>query len=790
MSSRIILLLGLTLLTPAAAGQDAALPPVTLLVPGFTAREIPVALTNINNVRYGADGRLYAIGYDGRVHVLVDSDGDGLEDRVKPYWDRKGEILTPVGMDVRPEGVYVASRGQISLLRDADGDGIAETRDIIAEGWVQERHNSNTRNDASGIALDPQGNLYFSLGCMDFRNPFLVDKDGAPHYDLKGERGTILKVSPDRKKREIVSTGIRFAVALAFNRQGDLFATDQEGDTWFPGGNPLDELLHVVPGRHYGFPYRHEKYLPGVFDEPAAAEFGPQHQSSCGFCFNEGPERFGPARWEGDAFVTGFSRGKLWRVPLVKTRAGYVGRPALFAQFQSLPVDVALSPKGDLVVACHGGKPDWGSGPNGDGKLWKISSTRKEAPRAALAWPAGPLEVRVAFDAPLQGESGAASIVGGEHVRAGDRFETIRPGYKVVAEEQRSPRHPLRIHRSRVSADGRSVALFTSAHPWRASYGVSIPDRGVEIDYDLSGLEAEWTAEGESKASWSGWLPHATVSVARAWTRGSADHETLAAAWKSAGLLAMRGRRFPPSPAATLICDSASDFEISCGGVDRKSEKGSDGRHSAEVTLPTSLDPVPIRIALRTGGGEPDFEVAVRMAGTPQVRPLKPAALAPSWVPAARAPRPVAPEKTGALVQGDPARGREIFFGPEARCSVCHSFRGEGGKVAPDLTPSVHRDPEAVVKDIVEPNAAINPEFVSYVVELTNGDTLAGIVLAQDAEKIVLVDAEGKERPFARDRVRQFRSSAISLMPDGFKKLGDDKLRDLAAFLCTEPAKR
>jgi putative heme-binding domain-containing protein len=78
---------------------------------------------------------------------------------------------------------------------------------------------------------------------------------------------------------------------------------------------------------------------------------------------------------------------------------------------------------------------------------------------------------------------------------------------------------------------------------------------------------------------------------------------------------------------------------------------------------------------------------------------------------------------------------------------------------------------------------------VSYVVEMTNGDTLAGIVLAQDPDKIVLVDAEGKERALPRERIRQYRSSAVSLMPDGFKKLGEDKLRDLAAFLCTEPKK-
>ena len=165
--------------------------------------------------------------------------------------------------------------------------------------------------------------------------------------------------------------------------------------------------------------------------------------------------------------------------------------------------------------------------------------------------------------------------------------------------------------------------------------------------------------------------------------------------------------------------------------------------------------------------------------------------LSPSWVPATRAPRQAPAKKAASAVAGDPEKGRAIFFGPEARCSICHSFRGEGGHVAPDLTPQTERDPEAVLRDIVEPNAAINPEFVTYVVQLTNGDTVNGVVLSQDPDKIVLVDAEAKERPFPRSKIQQFRASALSLMPEGFKKLGDEKLRDLVAFLCTPaPARK
>src|SRR5262249_15614588 len=54
-------------------------PPVQMFVPGFTARQLPLDLTNINNVQYRPDGKLVALAYDGNVYLLSDTDGDGLE---------------------------------------------------------------------------------------------------------------------------------------------------------------------------------------------------------------------------------------------------------------------------------------------------------------------------------------------------------------------------------------------------------------------------------------------------------------------------------------------------------------------------------------------------------------------------------------------------------------------------------------------------------------------------------------------------------------------------------------
>src|SRR5690606_35347241 len=134
--------------------------------------------------------------------------------------------------------------------------------------------------------------------------------------------------------REIIARGIRFPVALAFNRHGDLFATEQEGATWLANGNPFDELLHIQPGRYYGFPPRHPKHLPNVIDEPSVFDYKPQHQSTCGMVFNEpvnGGPVLGPATWQVDALVCGESRDKLYRTSLVKTPAGYIAQTQLFA---------------------------------------------------------------------------------------------------------------------------------------------------------------------------------------------------------------------------------------------------------------------------------------------------------------------------------------------------------------------------------------------------------------------------------------------------------------------------
>jgi putative heme-binding domain-containing protein len=414
------------------------------------------------------------------------------------FWDQP-TISVPVGMALAKEGVYVSSHGKVSLLRYARTGTRAEREEVVASGWPPTDVASGGV-DATAVTLDRDGNIYFGLIAADYSNPYRV-KDGVSHYDLNGKRGTIQKLSKAGTALETIATGTRVQYALAFNKAGDLFCTDQEGETWCPNGNPLDELNHIVRGKNYGFPPRHEKWLPEVQSESPVVGFGPQHESACGLVFNEprrGQGLFGPKWWEGDAFVAGESRGKIWRVHLVKTARGYIGKEFPIARLSMLTTDVTISPAGALYVCCHSGEPDWGTGPKGPGKIFKISYTDPKAPQPVYAWAAGATQLRVAFDRKLDGSvtNQEFKIEFGDYVRAGDRFERLKPPYKVVKQQEGTARGNLNVVRAEIGGD-KTLVLATDPHPLPVTYALTIPGvkapgisgtgASVDIEYDLSG---------------------------------------------------------------------------------------------------------------------------------------------------------------------------------------------------------------------------------------------------------------------------------------------------------------
>jgi putative heme-binding domain-containing protein len=777
---------------------------IHMVVPGFTVRELPVHLPNVNYLCYAPDGRLFALGYDGRVHVLRDTDGDGLEDRVDPFWYQP-TLKVPVSMLWAPEGLYVTSSRKLSLLRDTDGDGVADVEEVIAKDWVLPDDPSHGGGvDCMAVAKDAEGNIYFGLGCADYTNPYRV-WNGQPHYDIHSERGTIIKLSPDHKHREIFCTGIRFPYSLNFNRYGDLFCTDQEGATWLPNGNPLDELDHIIQGRHYGFPYRHAAYLPNVADDPPVVAFGPQHQSTCGMVFNEAAPRqksFGPELWEGDALVAGYSRGKLWRAKLAKTPTDYVGKETLLAVSRMLLLDIAVSPGGALAVACHSGGPDWGSGPHGPGKLFKIFYDDHAAPQPVTAWAASPIEVRVAFDRPLVAavtrQATNASISYGQYVRAADRLEVLHPPYKVVGEQLRSFVGKLKIAAARLSTDRRTLILSTDPHPFRATYALTWPGIGarqetIDLGYDLSGVAASWASGAPGLGRrWSGWLPHFDPDVVRRMTTDSTDHERFLKLLEAPGALTLQSRLLLPATNSTVSVHANQPFTVALAGNETKAANDGHERYLAKLAVDPPAEPIEFVMSIRTGGNSQPLQLhlSYHTIVDPTERPLQ---FGQSLVPWAGGPPPgLAPDTSPSpeIVGGNYERGRAIFFGEKTRCSTCHTIRGEGGKVGPDLSNLIHRDAASVRRDILEPSVTINPDYVSYTVKLKDGSELSGILRTEGADRLRVINAANTDGVLIRrDDAVEMRPDRLSIMPQGLDAaIGPGGMKDLLTFLLLPPA--
>jgi putative heme-binding domain-containing protein len=130
---------------------------------------------------------------------------------------------------------------------------------------------------------------------------------------------------------------------------------------------------------------------------------------------------------------------------------------------------------------------------------------------------------------------------------------------------------------------------------------------------------------------------------------------------------------------------------------------------------------------------------------------------------------------------GDAQHGRSLF---EKTCAQCHAVGSLGNHVGPELTDVSHRSVEDLASNILDPNMAINPGFVSYTAITDSGEIETGILQSESPEAVTLLQAQGKKVTIPRRKLTQIQSSGLSLMPEGLEAgMTPADLRDLIAFL-------
>jgi putative membrane-bound dehydrogenase-like protein len=130
---------------------------------------------------------------------------------------------------------------------------------------------------------------------------------------------------------------------------------------------------------------------------------------------------------------------------------------------------------------------------------------------------------------------------------------------------------------------------------------------------------------------------------------------------------------------------------------------------------------------------------------------------------------------------GDPLKGQLVF---KNLCGQCHKIHGEGQEVGPDITSNGRADFEQLLSNVFDPSLVIGAAYQATTVATTKGQVITGIVVEDNAQRVVLKTQGGKLETIARGDIDEIAVSKVSLMPENLEKqLKPQEIADLFAFL-------
>ena len=132
--------------------------------------------------------------------------------------------------------------------------------------------------------------------------------------------------------------------------------------------------------------------------------------------------------------------------------------------------------------------------------------------------------------------------------------------------------------------------------------------------------------------------------------------------------------------------------------------------------------------------------------------------------------------------KGNPANGKAL----SALCMACHQIGSAGGQIGPNLSGAGAMGLEAVLRNILTPNAAMEPGYRIYRVEMKNGDLIDAFFVSEDKQATVIRQPGAPDRRLNKSDIRSTKFIRRSLMPEGLLDvLPEQQVADLLAYLMT-----
>jgi putative heme-binding domain-containing protein len=131
---------------------------------------------------------------------------------------------------------------------------------------------------------------------------------------------------------------------------------------------------------------------------------------------------------------------------------------------------------------------------------------------------------------------------------------------------------------------------------------------------------------------------------------------------------------------------------------------------------------------------------------------------------------------------GDVTRGKVAA----ALCQACHLMGPTGGNIGPNLSGVGAMGTEAILRNLLQPNAAMENGYRIYRMEMKNGDLIDALFVSEDKDSVIIRLPGSEDRRIAKKDVRETKYLRRSLMPEGLlDTMTGEQVSDLFAYLKT-----
>lgn len=290
--------------------------------------------------------------------ILEDIDKDGVADKRTVFADG---LLVPHSVIPGHGGALVTQSTDLLFLKDTDGDGRADQRQV----WLTGFGNADVHHMIHGLRWGPGGDLYFNQSIY-------INSIVETPWGIRRSNGScVWRLRPETLRLEMHSQGLTNPWGLAFDANGQSFATDGAG-----GGG----IAYLFPGSAYNTQNYAGRQLSSLNQG--------QRPKECGLEYLSG--RHLPDDWQDTFLSADFRANRVTRYRLQSDRSGYrsefLGDMITSSHRGFRPVDMKVGPDGAIYIVdwynlvIDHGEVDFHH-PTRDkrhGRIWRLSAKDRE----------------------------------------------------------------------------------------------------------------------------------------------------------------------------------------------------------------------------------------------------------------------------------------------------------------------------------------------------------------------------------------------------------------------------